>query len=240
MNRKLLVLFFLSLIIGIAGCGNPVRHRVERSIAQSLPEIIGQAQSYSVKADGSISGMMNGKLRSLDIIGLGVQLKSGVTVSCLNVKITDISFDPDTKKIRSVGATEYSASLTDAELTRYLICKYPDIPSLSVNMNGSLINISAKPGVSVLRVPINANAGLIIKNEHILALDLKKLKVAGINAPGFAVDYLESKLDVIFDANDLGFDAKIKTVIIGPNTLTLDGNLDLIKAIEQQITVPTQ
>ena len=241
MNRKLIALVFVGLLAGVAGCGgNSVRHRVERSVEQSLPGIIGPAQSYSVQADGSTMGMMNGKLRGLDIIGIGVQLPSGINITRLNAKVTDITFDPGTKKIKSVGAAEYSASLSDAELTRYLRGKYPSVPGLSVAMNSGLINISAKPGVSIVKLPIRADAGLVIRDERKLALSLLQFEIAGINAPNFAVDYLESKMDVIFDANDLGFNAKIKSVVIGPGTLTLNGTLDLMKVLEQQNTTLKQ
>jgi hypothetical protein len=71
-----------------------------------------------------------------------------------------------------------------------------------------------------------------VQDQRILALDLRKLKVAGINTPSFARDFIDSKLDDIFDVRDLGFDATIRSVSITPGFITLSGNLNLMKIVE--------
>lgn len=235
MNGKWIAIVLAVLIAVLAGCeGNPVRHKVEKSVEQSLPALIGPAQSYSVKAYGSTVGMVSGKLSGLDIIGLDVRLPNGVNVARLNAKLTNITFDSGSKEIKSVEKTEYTASLTEAEVTRYMREKHPGIAGLNVALADRNIRVSARPGVSVLRTAVQADADLEIRENRILALDLKKVKVAGVHAPDFALDFLGSKLGVIFDANDLGFEAKIRSVVIGPGSLTLVGDLDLMKVVERQ------
>lgn len=235
MARKLFALAIITLVITFAGCGgNPVREKIESSVSRSMPDIIGPADSYSSRVYGSTFRLIKGKLDGLDITGKNVKLASGITVSRLDVKIRDMVVDTDTKEIKQAGSTEYTAVLSQAELSKYVLKRYPDVPGLKLDLRKSLMNISAKPEVSVVKVGVQADVALEVRKEHILALDLKKLKVAGISAPGFAVNYIGSKIDTIFDTNDLGFEAKVKSAVVSPGALTLNGSLDLMKVIEKK------
>lgn len=222
-------------MVVISGCSDSaIRDKVEKSVAESLPEYIGPAESYTVKASGPTLPMMHGRLNKLDIIGINVQMPNGMRVARLNVVIPDIAFDIDKRVIKRAGITEYSASINESELTRYLTQRYKKIPDMSVSLTNNSIGLYAKPGVYKLRLAVQGNADLIVRKEHILALDLKKLNVGGITVPNFAVSLLEDQLGAIFDAKDLGFDAKIKNTTIGPGTLTLNGTLDLMKLMEKK------
>lgn len=236
MFRRAVVLILVIVIAAvIAGCdGNPVREQVESSVAKAMPDVIGPAKSYQVRAYGPTLRLMKGKLDGLDITGTDVKLPSGITVSKLDVKIRDMVVDTDTKEIKRADSTEYSAVLTQAELFKHLKKRYPDVPGLGLQLKKGVMNISAKPGVSIAKVGVQADASLKVRDEHILALDLKKLKVAGIGAPQMAVNYLQSKIDTVFDTNDLGFEAKIKSAVITPGALTLNGSMDLMKAMEKK------
>jgi hypothetical protein len=234
--------FCLSVIVVVAivvfcGCGgDPVKGKIERSVADSLPKLIGPAESYSVRASGSTFGMIRGKISGLDIIGIGVELPAGLRVDRLNVKITDLMVDTDTKQIKRVGSTQFAASLSEKELNRYLANKYPNVPGLKAELRGNKLAIFAKPGVSVLKVAVVADADLVIRDQRILALDLKKLDVAGLGAPGFAREFLESRVGEIFDARDIGYDATLTSVVLGPGTITLSGSLDLMKSSQKTVS----
>jgi hypothetical protein len=219
---------------GMCGCGNPVKGKVEKSVARSLPEIIGPADSYSVQAYGPTMRIMRGRLDGLDITGINVRLPNGIAVSRLDVAIHDIEFNTDTREIEKAGETRYAATLAERELTRYLAAKHPGIPQLAATLRNGQITVLAKPGVSVLKVAVQGSADLVVRDQRILALDLKKLRVAGIGVPGFAREFIEGQLGTIFDARDLGFEATIQSAVIGPDVLTLNGGLDLMKVIEQR------
>lgn len=235
MRYRYFALALIVVAIIISGCSDSaIRDKVEKSVAESLPEYIGPAESYTVKASGPTLPMMQGKLNKLDIIGINVQMPNGMRVARLNVVIPDISFDVNKKTLKRAGITEYTASISESELTRYIAEKYSKIPNLSVSLSDGNIGLFAKPGIYKLRLAVQGNADLIVRKDHILALDLKKLNVGGIAMPSFAVGLLESQLGTIFDAKDLGFDAKIKSTTIGPGTLTLNGTLDLMKMMEKK------
>ena len=238
MVRKLIIIVLAALIAAVvvclAGCGNMAKDKVEKSVAESLPTMIGPAKSYNVDAYGSTLRMMKGKLEGLDITGQDVQLKSGVTLSRLFVQVRDIRFDPNTREVHSVGSTAYSATLSEAELNRYLKKRYPNVPDLKLELRKDAVRITTRPGVSVLRTTVQADSGLLIQEERRLILDLKSLKVGPVGAPEFVRNYIESEIGTIFDAKDLGFDATIKSVSVQPNGLVLNGTLDLMELLKKQ------
>lgn len=232
MKCKLIyILPVLSALI-LAGC-NPVRNEVEKSVAKSMPDIIGPADSYSARIYGPTPRMMRGRLDRLDITGHNVKFSDEMTVSQLDVSIFNLEFDKSKRTVKKAGTTTFAVTLTEEELTRYLKKKYPDVPGLEIGLGNDLINITAKPGVSIMKVPIQAGAELEVHDGHILALNLKKLKVAGIGTPQIARDYISSRLKTVFDTDDLGFNANLKSAKIGKKTLTLCGDLDLMKLIEK-------
>ncbi len=232
------LLLAVILMIGVVGCGeNIIQRKIEKSIAASLPETIGPADKYTVKASGSSMKMIHGRLNTLDITGVNVKFAAGIKVAKLTVNISDIAFDTDSKQITRVGATKYTVAISQAELNRYIAARLPDIPDLKIELQKGIVSIYAKPGISRLRVGVLASAAIEVIKQRILALDLKTLKVAGINTPEFARELVDSKLDTIFDANDLGFNAKIDSATITPGALTITGELDLIKLVKK--AVPT-
>lgn len=234
MARKLATAALIFAIAAIIGCGGVVKDKVSSGIEASLPDIIGPAKAYNVRTYGPPLKVMKGKIDGVDIIGTDVRLPSGVTVSRLDVKIRDLVVDPDTKQIKSVGSTDYAATLSEAELNRYLKKQYPDVPELNVKLKDKVIGVYAKPGISVLKVGVQADVAMEVRQQRLLALDLKTLKVAGINTPGVAREYIQSKIDTIFDAKDLGFDAHIKSASVSKHGVTLAGDLDLMKAAEKR------
>ncbi|MHB9037043.1 MAG: LmeA family phospholipid-binding protein [Armatimonadota bacterium] len=223
--------FFLLIIaliaVTCAGCGR-VERKAENQIAEALKERIGPAKSYDVNISGSPLRLLKGKMDRLDIVGKDVQLENGIQVALLSVSIHDLVFDPDTKEIKRAGNTLYSAKMTQRELTRYLTKTYPDVPELKIGLRDGLIDVSAKPCVAGVGVGIKAEADLHVEDRHNLVLDLKKVSAAGVPAPGFAKEYIETKFNPVLDSNDLGFNATVNSLKLSPGSITISGNLDLV------------
>jgi hypothetical protein len=85
--------------------------------------------------------------------------------------------------------------------------------------------------VAGVTVTIAADAGLAVRGGRQLVLDLKKIDVGWLPTPGFAREYIEGRVNPVFDAADIGFDARIDSVSIAPGFVTLTGTLDLVKAL---------
>lgn len=241
MLRKCFILLLMVAISVVAGCvGKPVRDKIESSVEQSLPDIIGPAQSYSVEVYGPPLRAMKGKLDGVDITGREVKLPAGITVSRRSVQIRDLTVDPDTRQIQRVGSTRYEATLSEAEVNRNIKQRYPDIPGLNVGLNKGFLTVTAKPGISGIRATIEADSGVQVRDKRILELDLRDIRAVGISAPGFARNFINERIPSIFDVKDLGFDATVESVKIEPQGLTLSGDLDLMKMLEKQAKQPNK
>lgn len=223
--RALVIL--LSLLL-LAGCGH-VRGKVEDGIAKSLPELIGPAQCYRVKVSGSTMGMLKHKLSRIEIQGEGVRLSNGMELARLNAVLTGVRFDPDKRSITQCAGTEYAATLSQAELQRYLRKLYPDIPGLSVALEDGYAVATAAPSLMGVTASISAESDLKVAGGRKLVLDLRKVTMAGVPAPGFAREYIEKKMNPVFDSSAFGYDATMSSVTVQPGFVTITGLLDLTK-----------
>jgi len=214
----------------LAGCiGGSVRDRVESGIEKSLPNLIGPARVYDVNVTGSTLGMIGGKLKDIEIKGEDVRLKNGMQLARLSVSLDSIEFDAGKSQITKCGGANYNALLSEEELGRYLRKAYPDVPKLNVELLNGYVSASASPSLVGLSASIKAEATLDIQDKRKLALKLRKVTVGGIPAPGFARDYMASKINPFFDASQIGYDATISSVTVEPGFVTLAGGLDLMK-----------
>jgi hypothetical protein len=230
---RLLPAALAALAFLLTGCGNPVRSKVEGLIEEALPTLIGPAKSYQVTVSGSTLGMLKGKLRTTRILGRDVRFSSGITVAELVVESRRIQIDKHKHQISSVESTSYSALLAQAALNQYLHETYRQVPELNTQTAEGLLSVSAAPEVAGVRVNIKADTALKIKDNRYLILDLKKIRVAGVGTPAFAREYLESKINPVFDSASFGYDARMDRVSIGPNGVRIEGTLDL----EEQLNV---
>jgi len=216
----------------LSGCaGNKIRREVEKGIAKVLPEKIGPAKSYDVKVWASTMKILDGKLDSVDIVGKDVKLPNGLKLAELDVTVKDIRFDPRSREVKSCGETTYSATLSEEELGLYLKRTFPDVPALAVDLKTDRIGVAASPSMTGIRVNIKAEATLDIEKQRFLTLGLRKVTVAGVPTPGFARDYIATKVNPVFDADEIGFDAKISSAKIKDEAVTLTGDLNLMKAL---------
>lgn len=229
--RAIAGLLLVLIMLVMCGCGGRARRKVEEGIAKSLPDIIGPARSYHVTVTGSLFGMMRGNLREIKITGREVEIKNALILSRLDVTLTNVEFDPDTRVVKKVDSTDFSATMSEEDLNVYLAKTYPNIPDLGASLRDCLIVVSAAPSLSAAKVHIRAEATLNVLAERRLVMDLKKITAGGLPAPWFARNYIEKKLNPVFDAADLGFDARIASVRLHRGSMTLTGQLNLMKAI---------
>ena len=212
-----------------AGCGRAERH-AENKIAEALQQRLGPAKSYDVNITGSPMRLLKGKMERLDIVGKDVNLEKGIKLASLNVTVHDLVFDTKTQAIKHADKTSFSATITQSELTKYLHKNYPDVPELSVSLRDGNIDVSAKPTVAGVGVNVKTEADILVKDHHLLVLDLKKISAAGVPAPEFARNYIETKVNPVFDSKDLGFNATVNSLKLAHGLISISGNLDLVQA----------
>jgi hypothetical protein len=228
----------MAVMILATGCENPVRKKVENRIEAALPRLIGPASSYSVRVSGSTMGMLKGKLRTTHIQGRDVRLPSGIMVAELDVVSHGIEIDRHRQQISSVVDTSYRATLAQDALNKYLCDTYRQVPHLKAELIKDQLRLSAAPDVAGVQVRISADAALKVREGRYLILDLKKVAVIGVGTPGFAREYLESRVNPVFDSTNLGYDARVDRVSIRPAGVTIEGTLDLAKQLNVESRLP--
>ncbi len=228
-----ILLSFLIVSVNIVGCSSSPKQKIEATVVEKLPTILGPADSYKAKAYGTSIKLAKGKLSGLEISGINVKLKTGVTLARLDVCMKDILFDRNKQTIKSIGSAEFSAVISETELNRIARARYAIIPDLLLDLEPKSLTICARPEIYNVGIGIRAEVGLAIRNNSLIALDLKSFKVGSISAPHFAIDWLSKHIDIVFDSRDLGFDVNIKSLEIQKDGLVLFGDIDVMKMINE-------
>ncbi|MCE5322324.1 DUF2993 domain-containing protein [bacterium] len=233
MRRTKDVSIIIALFIAVLclGCGKAERH-AENKIAKALQERLGPAESYEVNITGSPMKLLKGKMERLDIVGKNVNLEKGVKLASLNVTVHDLVFNTKTQEIMYASKTSFSAAIAQDELTKYLHKNYPDVPELKIALRTGYIDVSAKPTVAGVGVAVKTEADIHVKDHHLLILDLKKISAAGVPVPEFARNYIETKVNPVFDSKDLGFNATVNSIRMAQGSICVAGNLDLVQAVQ--------
>ena len=134
-------------VLVFAGCGHPVQETAAHKIADRLPSVLGPAVRYDVQVDADPFALARGRARAVHVQGVGVQLSPSLTLDTLSADVSDVSFDTKTQKLSHLGQTSFTASLSQASLTRYLAGTKPRLPGLEVTL---------LPDAVEARVPVSA------------------------------------------------------------------------------------
>ncbi|MDH7602687.1 MAG: DUF2993 domain-containing protein [Armatimonadota bacterium] len=222
------------LIVCVTGCGGGnIRRKIEIEIAKSLQKKLGPAESYAVSVAGSTVSLVRGSIKEIQILGLGVYLREGIILDRLDIVLKGIRVDPASRAIKNCSQARYTATISAVELEKYIRKRYPDIPELGIRLTDQRLHIQAAPQVAGVRIPVTATASLKTKDGTQIVLDLKSVDVGPIPTPGFAREYLEKRLNPVFEASAIGFEAQIDEVTIENGSLVLTGTFDPAKALDE-------
>ena len=140
MIQKPLKIVLVKIVLGLAGllaacgCGNPVQETAAHKIADALPSALGPATHYDVQVDGDPLALSRGRARAVHLQGRDVQLSPLLTLDTLDADVRDVSFDPKTRRLNHVGGTTFRATLSQANLDRYLAQFKPRLPGLTITL----------------------------------------------------------------------------------------------------------
>ncbi|MFQ3548406.1 MAG: DUF2993 domain-containing protein [Armatimonadota bacterium] len=234
MKKLLFILIIVIVAVSLYGCGgDSARKQIENAIAVQLPDIIGPAESYAVDVSASPIDLFNGRIKSIDIVGVNVTTLTGLKISNLQADVQGVRFSRSSREITKVSSTTYKASVIESELEKIIRDKYPDIPELRLSIKGDKLLITAAPGLANIRANISTEAEVYVEEQKMLRLKLHNIKAVGISAPNFARDFFEKRLGNIFNVDDLGFPATIDSAELGFGMLTLSGSVDLMSIINR-------
>lgn len=220
----------VSAILG--GCTNEyVTERVEKGIAKKLPELIGPAESYKVDVDGSTARMMKGKINRIEITAYKVKPANKYYLDELNIVLTGVRADPDKQTLESVEKTVFTATITEPSLNKYLRETRPDLKDLKIDLRSSQMLVHTRPAAYKLSASVDLLGKLQIASSRLLNFKVNRLTVAGLKTPQFAANYVEDKINPVLDVVSFGFPAKLQSVNVTPEKVTLNGTADLSKGL---------
>lgn len=230
--RKLLI---SAMIIGTACLtpGTALRSMIGKAVANKMPEIIGQADSYTADVNGDIVDIALGKLEKVDIHGKGVKMANGMVVNRLDISLTDVHFKLD-QTITKVKSTNFKAQVIEDDLNNWLATARPDLRNAHITLNSDKLTVTAKPKVMLLRTPVKAEGALQIVDQTKLYMALDKFSTRGIKVPGMVRGHIEHDINPVFDTEQLGIGAKLKSVRILNGAITITGTADANKVIANQ------
>ena len=220
--------FFVLLACLLAGCGRSVERVAERRVNALLPVFLGPAEKYSTRVRGKTGALTRGRLRSVHIVGTGVELSPELTLDTLTLDLTGVDVDTKAGNLRSVESVAFGATLGEVGLNRYLRARRPDVPGLRVDIRGSEVIVHAQPEVLELAaVPIRVR-GTVTPRGGGSTMDFTPggANVSVVPIPTPVLGYLARRVNPIVDLSALRIPVRIERSDIRQGVLHLSGTVD--------------
>lgn len=224
--KVILIVLAIAVIAGYFALNSFIHKSVEERIVSKLPVILGRAGSYNAKVSGNPKEMLNGELSTVIINADNYHAKNGTTINKLKLKLNDVKINTKTRKIEKIRSADFTASFNQYQLISYLQNKYQDIRDIQLSINDNEISVKAKTNIKGICATINANAGLAIKQDTLIMLQLHDLTAAGLPAPKLLREKLQSELNPLMDVSKLQAGVKLSSIKLDDGMLTLYGNID--------------
>jgi hypothetical protein len=224
-----------ALVIPVVLCFGPgafVRWKIEQAVKEKLPDMIGPARSYTVSVKGGLFEIIKGHIAAVNIRGNGVRLANGLTIDRLDIRLQGIKFKPD-QTITDVQSTDFAAVVTEQGLSEFLTNARPDMKDSKISLADNRLTLSASLRILATRTPVTLECSLRIDEATKLNLVIDRLIARGVNVPGFVRGKLMHDLNPVFDTQQMGIDAKLRSVQIANGAITLTGNADVKGALAQ-------
>jgi len=221
---RIRVLFALIALVWIAGCsGGIIRPKVEKGIARSLPEYIGPAEQYTVKASGPTTAMLHGRIQHLRIEGVQVEIADDMVLDRLVVDMDDVSVDPETRVLQSVGNAIFTAEMTQESVNRYVKAVRPDVQELKIELEVGKVVVGARPTVMGIgpRLQIGGRPEIVNRNKVNFVADSASLSILPV--PALIVNKLLDSVNPVLDLSETRFPVALTAVKVRKGTVEIAG-----------------
>ena len=223
--RSTLVLLAL---VALVGCARPGEKAAERAVEELLPQYLGPAQSYKAKVKAaSLGGLMRGRVRTVTIVGRGVQLLPECTVAELRVDAAEIEIDKRSQFLKSVGQARFEARIEEKELDRLVHARRPKLADLQIGLRGSFVSVRVTPEIfGYPTVPIQVEGSLLPRGGGVtmdFEPDTARLLIIPIPKP--VLDYVAEQINPVVDFSALRAPIRVEKAEVRGGSLLLSGYL---------------
>ncbi len=226
--RFLLILLTLACLVLTGGCGRSVERMAERRLNPLLPAFLGPAEKYSTRVRGNPGALSRGRLRSVHIEGIGVQVSSELTLDTLTLDLKGVDVDTKAGSLRDVESIAFGATLGEAGLNRYLRARRPDVAGLRVEIGAADMTVHAQPEVLELAsVPVRVR-GTVAPHTGGSLLDFTPggARISVVPVPAPVLGYLARRVNPIVDLSTLRLPVRVERAEVRQGMLRLSGTVD--------------
>ena len=223
-----LVLLALSLAGG--GCVTREAERIaERRVNALLPQYLGPADRYQTRVRDTASGLLRGRMRHVHVEGRRVRVSDDLTLDNLTLDLANVSVDTRAKRLKSIEAIAFTATLGEAGANRYLRARRADLPELSVRFRPGEATVRARPEFAGVSLPIPLVVrGTLTPRPGGAQLDFTPsgAQVSVVPIPGGVVRFAAERLNPLVDLGVLKLPVRVEAVEVREGTLFLRGTVD--------------
>jgi hypothetical protein len=158
----------IMLALSVAGCvGDIIDSKVEKKIAESLPDLVGPAKSYDVEVHGSKGKMIKGQIEELIVHGEEVWLTPDLCIDALNVRMKDVVADRKKSELKSVGETTFEATLSEKSLNGYIDKIRTDSPKIKIKLLKGKMMVHGRPKAWIVSANVDVTGSLEPKGDKL-------------------------------------------------------------------------
>lgn len=218
------------LLLGVlllVGCARPAEREAEKRVNALLPRYIGPAQKWETKIKGdSMGAVMRGRLRSVHIVGTGVQVAPDLILEKVLLDFEEVAVDTKAQRLQSVGKATFSGSVRDVVLSRYLRKQRPDIKGLNLTFDKGEIVVHADPDAfGIIKVPTDVRGRLVPRGGGVMDFAPSGANISIVPIPQPVLDYLSKKLNPAVDLSHLTAPLQLERAETSGFFLTLSGSI---------------
>ena len=224
-----LKLFGAAVSVAVCGCGHPVQETAAHKIADALPSVLGPAAHYDVQVDGDPFALTRGRARAVHIEGQDVQLAPAVTLDTLGIDAQDVSFDTQTRRLSHIGTTAFTASLGQANLSRYLARSKPLLPGLVITLLPDAVEARVPVDVLKLHTTAALSGSFQPDTNDPSRLDFvaQSAQVGSVPLPASLVNLAANELNPVLDLSGLKVPLTVTDARVTNAHLVLSGTARL-------------
>jgi len=229
--RQVLAVIAVALAVAAAGCtGRLVSRAVEDGIRDRLPDLIGPADSYAVEVHGSTRRMLRGRIGEIVVRGKGVWVSPDMCLDSIEVRMKDVSADPESLALKDVGEITFEAVASERSVNDYLALSRAD--EVEVELREGMVVAKARPKVLSVPAEVRLIGRLVARGEK-LDLRVDRLQVAGLSAPLTAARAFEDRINPVVELELAGFVPELRSATILPGAVRIAGTARLAGSIDR-------
>jgi hypothetical protein len=209
-----------------AGCSGLNPYRIaERSIGDYLKDNLGPAERYRVHVDRDGSRLTGGYLSHLSVSADELQTKGGIRLRRLDADLYGVRFNPKTRALESVERSAFAAAVTEQAANDYLFRHDRGIPDLAVRFEPGSLVVSAAPRLLGVSIPVTLSGRGEAEAGNLIRFRTDAMAVSRLNLPRPAAQWVERRINPVFDLDDLQLPAKLDSVEIERGEMILRGSV---------------